>query len=171
MALGLALRLAAAAPPLVVCPQGTLHRGARPMEGFEEYCVEITLDGKDRREGPALSYYDDGSTWIESRYRDGLLHGPYREHYRGGRIAREGAYEAGLRSGPWRFYYPDGTLQEETTFVRGGPDGPFVQYWPNGKVKSSGRHCVGVQCGRWRSYDDSGREIGTIEFGEQKALP
>lgn len=169
--IALALAMLAAAPAPLACPAGTEHRGGRPMEGFEEYCVEVQPDRKERREGPAISYYDDGTVWIESRYHEGKLDGPYVERFRGGQVAREGAYVAGLRSGVWRFYYGDGTLQEESSFRNGDPDGPSASYWPSGKPRSEGRHCRGVQCGVWRSFDEEGRMQGSIEYGEQRGEP
>lgn len=167
----LALALALGAPPPLACPPGTEHRGAQPMEGFEEWCEAQPPEGRARREGPARKYYDDGSLWIESAYHGGLLEGPFVERHRGGRTAREGFYLAGLRSGRWQFFAEDGTLLEESSWTRGVPDGPFADYWPSGKPRNVGRRCLGAQCGRWQSYDDSGRLIGSVEYGEQRPDP
>ena len=65
----------------------------------------------------------------------------------------------------------DGTLLEESSWTRGVPDGPFADYWPSGKPRNVGRRCLGAQCGRWQSYDDSGRLIGSVEYGEQRPAP
>ncbi len=167
----LALALALGAPPAVVCPPGTEHRGAQPPEGFDEWCEARTADGRARREGPSRTYYDDGGVWVEAPYRDGVLDGPFVERYRGGKEARRGSYQAGLRSGAWTFFYEDGTVQEESSWTRGVPDGAFADYWPNGKPRSTGRKCLGAQCGTWKSYDDSGRLTGSVEYGEQRATP
>ncbi len=165
-----ALALVLGAQPLA-CPPGTEHLGAQPLEGFEEWCEVPGIDGRGKREGPARSYYDDGQVWIESGYHDGLLEGGYLELYRGGRKAREGAYREGLRTGPWVFFYEDGTVAEESSWTRGVLHGPFVDYWPNGKRRNVGRRCLGAQCGKWQSYDDSGRLIGSIELGELRSEP
>ena len=170
--ISLLLALLAAAPrPPLACPAGTEHRGAQPMEGFEEYCVELQLDGKERREGPAVRYYDDGTVWVECGYHEGKLRGPYVERFRGGKIAREGPYEAGIRVGTWRFYFEDGTLQEESGWRDGSPHGSVATYWPNGKLRTKGRHCRGAQCGVWRSFDEAGKVLGTVEYGEQRDEP
>ncbi len=170
IALALAGLLLAAPDPLA-CPAGTEHRGGRPMEAFEEYCERTPDVGKPRREGPAVRYYDDGSVWEESRYREGLLDGEYVEHHRGGRVARQGAYEAGLRVGVWRVFAEDGTLLEESAWARGERHGPFSAFWPNGKPRTQGRHCRGAQCGPWRSFDEEGRLQGTVEYGELRDAP
>lgn len=165
------LALLAAPPPPLECPAGTELQGARPMEGFEEYCAGRQLDGKLRREGPARSYYDDGSVWVEARYHDGVLDGPFVERYRTGQVARQGAYQAGGRVGAWRFFHEDGTLQEESSWRKGVQDGPFRSFWPGGKPRSEGRHCLGVQCGEWRSFDQAGRLEGRIEYGTFREEP
>ncbi len=168
----LALVLALAAPPHpLVCPPGTQRAGAQPMEGFDEWCEAPAPDGRPRREGPARTYYDDGSLWVEATYHEGLLDGPFVERYRGGRKARQGSYQAGARSGAWTFFYEDGTVEEESSWTKGVPDGPFADYWPSGKPRSVGRRCLGSQCGRWRSYDEAGRLIGSVEYGDQRAAP
>jgi antitoxin component YwqK of YwqJK toxin-antitoxin module len=142
------------------------------MEAFEEYCVELLAEtGKPRREGPAVTYYDDGGVWVESRYHEGKLEGEYVEHHRGGRVARRGAYEAGLRVGTWRVFAEDGTLLEESRWVKGERHGAFTAYWPGGKPRTEGRHCHGAQCGAWRSYDEAGRLQGTVEYGELRDVP
>ena len=169
--IGLALALALGAPTSIACPPGTEHRGARPTDGYEEWCEAPGPDGNARREGPARTYYDDGGVWIESSYHEGRLEGPFLERYRSGMRAREGAYQGGQRTGAWRFFYEDGTLQEEASFVRGVPDGRFADYWPNGKPRNTGRRCLGAQCGPWSSYDEAGRLVGTVEYGEQRPEP
>jgi antitoxin component YwqK of YwqJK toxin-antitoxin module len=161
----LALALALSNLPPLACPPGTEHRGAQPLEGYEEWCEAPDPGGRPRREGPARTFYDDGELWLESSYREGLLHGPYLERYRGGVPAREGAYEKGNRVGTWRAWYADGTLQEVSTWRAGQADGAFIAYWPSGTRKEVGRHCLGAQCGVWRAYDEEGRELGVIEYG------
>ncbi|HET7824093.1 MAG TPA: hypothetical protein VFK90_02115, partial [Anaeromyxobacter sp.] len=63
------------------------------------------------------------------------------------------------------------TVAEESEWRNGVPDGRFVAYWPTGKRRADGRHCGGAQCGRWSTYDESGKVIGTVEYGEQAAKP
>jgi antitoxin component YwqK of YwqJK toxin-antitoxin module len=170
IALALALLAAAPSAPLA-CPAGTEYRGGQPLEQFEEYCVELLPERTERREGPTVEYYEDGSIWKECRFHEGKLDGAYRERFRGGRIAREGAYAAGQRTGPWRFYAEDGTLLEDSSFRNGEFDGPFAAFWPSGKPRTKGLYCLGAQCGVWLSYDEQGKLQGSIEFGELRAVP
>ncbi len=171
IALAVTAALLGAAPPPLACPAGTEHRGARPLEAYEEYCVELQLDGKERREGPSVTYYDDGSVWAERGYHQGELDGPYRERHRNGRIAREGAYAAGRKVGTWRTQAEDGTLLEESSYRDGHLDGTFTDFWPGGRPRTRGRYCHGVQCGVWQSFDEQGSPRGSIEYDEPRAEP
>ncbi len=169
--LGLALALTLGAPPPLACPPGTEHQGDRPMAAFEEWCGALQLDGKLRREGPSIQYYDDGGVWVERSYREGRLDGPFVERYRGGKVARAGSYARDEKSGVWRVYFEDGTLAEESTFREGTRHGPFKAYWPGGKLRTEGQHCHGAQCGEWRSYDEGGRLLGTAQYGALRDAP
>lgn len=170
--IALLLSLALAAPPLS-CPPGAEHRGAAPPEGYEEWCEapDPAARSGSSREGPSVKYYDDGRTWVEAGWRRGLLHGAFRERYRGGAVAREGSYQDGKRTGPWTVRAEDGSVVEESSWKDGLRHGPFVQYWPGGRPRTVGRHCLDVQCGRWRSFDEAGRETSSTEFEVPRGEP
>jgi antitoxin component YwqK of YwqJK toxin-antitoxin module len=166
----LALLLAAGFSP-VRCPPGAAHRGGPPPDDALEWCEIQGEDGKPRREGPARTFYDDGTPWIEEHYRDGLRDGHYVEHHRGGGKAREGDWVKDRKVGTWTIWSPDGKVEEESTWKDGVLHGPFVSRWPTGALRSTGRFCRGVQCGVWITYDEQGKEIGRIEYEEQHAQP
>jgi len=63
----------------------------------------------------------------------GIQRGPYRTYYENGQIEREGSYQ-GSQEGLWTNYRPDGRKLEEGEF----------------------RH--GKRHGRWKSWDDRGRQ-------------
>jgi antitoxin component YwqK of YwqJK toxin-antitoxin module len=170
IALAVALAALGAAPALD-CPPGTEHRGARPPEGNEEWCEGKDPAGGPRREGPARTTYDDGRTWIEERFREGLRDGAFVEWHRNGVKAREGAFTRGLKSGRWTIWWESGNVEEESEWRDGVPHGEFAAYWPTGKRRTVGRHCGGAQCGTWRTYDETGKEIGRVDYGEQSLAP
>jgi antitoxin component YwqK of YwqJK toxin-antitoxin module len=166
----LALALASPLAPLE-CPKGAERRGAAPPEGYEEWCEAKDASGRGVREGPSRTWYDDGGLWIEDRWHAGKREGPFREFHRGGGKAREGTFRADLRVGRWVMYRESGLVEEDGEWRNGVPHGRYVSYWATGKPRTEGRHCGGAQCGTWKSYDDGGIEIGTVDYGEQRLEP
>jgi len=162
--------LALAAPPLV-CPPGAERRGAVPPEGYEEWCEAKDPAGGPLREGPARIYYDDGGLWVEETYRQGWRDGPVVEWHRNGRKASEGSRARGEKSGRWTIWYASGAVEEESEWREGVRHGAFAASWPNGKKRTVGRHCGGAQCGTWKTFDESGRELGSVDYGEHRLTP
>lgn len=172
MSLAALVALALAAEPApVACPAGTELRGAAPFDGYEVWCEGPDAFGRPRREGPARTWYDDGAVRTEERFREGQRDGAFVEYHRNGRKAREGAYARGQRTGRWVVWHETGAPEEEAAFRDGVRDGPFTAWWPEGKVRTRGRHCGGAQCGRWVTFDRDGRELGAVDYGEQRDRP
>ncbi len=167
---GALLALALAAPPLE-CPTGAARRGAPPPDDTAEWCEREDPSGKARRDGPALTWYDDGGLWLEERWRDGERDGRSVERHRNGRKAREGAFAAGRKTGRWTAWFESGAVAEEATWRDGVLHGPFVVFHDGGAKRTEGRYCGGVQCGTWRTWSEDGRELGTVEYGEASLAP
>ena len=85
--------------------------------------------------------------------------------------AREGSYARGRKVGIWRVYYESGALEERSEWRDGAVHGAFASYWSSGALRTEGRHCGGVQCGRWRTFDAEGKLVGEIDYGEQRLVP
>jgi len=171
IALAAALLLAGGTLPPLECPAGAARRGAAPPEGFEEWCEAKDPAGRPLRQGPARTWYDDGRPWTEASFREGLRDGPFVEWHRSGAKAREGAYAAGAKTGAWIVRGESGRVEEESAWRDGVPHGRYVSYWASGARRSEGRHCGGAQCGTWRTWDEAGREIGAVDYGEQRLTP
>jgi antitoxin component YwqK of YwqJK toxin-antitoxin module len=163
--------LALATLPPLACPPGAERRGAAPPEGFEEWCEGKDPLGRARRHGPARTWYDDGALWTEEAFAEGLRDGPFLELHRNGERARAGAYARGDRTGRWVVYWTTGAVEEESEWRGGARHGRFVAYWPNGKPRTEGRHCGGAQCGTWRTFDEAGKVLGSVDYGEQSLAP
>jgi len=159
-----------AVPPLA-CPSGAERRGLAPPEGFEEWCAARDEAGKERREGPARRYYDDGGVWVEEAFHAGERDGAYLEYHRGGGKAREGAYIQGVKVGRWTVWSPSGKPEEESDWREGVLHGRFVSYWPSGARRAEGRHCGGAQCGTWRTWDEGGALLGSVDYAEPTLAP
>jgi antitoxin component YwqK of YwqJK toxin-antitoxin module len=170
IALAPVLALALGAAPLA-CPTGTERRGAAPTDGYEEWCEGKDPYGRPRRHGPARTWYDDGALWTEETFREGDRDGPFVEYHRNGGKAREGTFARGRKTGRWAIFRESGQVEEVSGFRDGVADGPFTAYWPGGAVRTLGRHCGGAQCGRWRTFGEDGRELGSVEYGEQSSTP
>jgi len=175
IALLLALQLGAPPtvpdPPILACPSGTTLRGAGPPDGVEAWCEGPNEWGRPRRHGPTRTWYDDGGSWLDEAYADGLRDGPFLERHRNGKPARQGTWARGERTGRWTVWYESGQLEEEATWVHDALHGPFTTWYRNGKKKTEGRWCLGIQCGRWMSWDEEGRELGRAEFIEPRGAP
>ncbi|HTN52038.1 MAG TPA: hypothetical protein VML50_06515 [Anaeromyxobacter sp.] len=167
----LLLALLLAGTPPLTCPPGHERRGAAPTDGYAQWCEGVDPYGNGWRDGPARTWYDDGAPWIEETWREGERDGPFLELHRNGKKAREGAFVHGRKAGRWRTWYESGELEEDSWFVGGVRQGEFASYFPNGRRRTLGRHCGGAQCGRWRTFSEDGREVGTVDYGEQTATP
>lgn len=177
-ALLLALALAADPPPAreadrapFTCPAGTERQGALPPDGFEAWCEKPDEPPERRREGPWRSYYDDGSLARAGAWRAGKRDGPFTAWHRDGKPAEHGTYAAGEREGPYTIWYESGRVEERCTYDRGEKHGPFATFWPGGGRKVEGRHCRGLQCGRWTTWDEAGRELGSVVYEEIRSGP
>lgn len=155
----------------IACPAGAEPRGLPPPEGFEEWCEAKDEAGRARREGPARRYYDDGGLWVEEAFRAGERDGAFAEYHRGGAKAREGAYRRGVKVGRWTVWYPSGKPEEESEWRDGALHGRFASFWPSGAPRAEGRHCGGAQCGTWRTWDERGALLGSIDYAEPTLSP
>lgn len=169
-ALALGLLAATASSPLS-CPSGAERRGAAPPEGFEVWCERSGPAGGTLREGPARIYYDDGSLWIEETFTAGWRDGKFVERHRNGAKAREGTFARGVKTGRWTLWRESGEVEEESEWRDGVPHGQFAAFWPGGRRRTEGRHCGGAQCGTWKTFDQAGKLLGSVDYGEQSLAP
>ena len=64
------------------------------------------------REGPWVTYYDNGQLETKGNYKNGKWDGPWIGYRRSGRLYWKGDYKNELKEGPWVFYHKDGTVNE-----------------------------------------------------------
>jgi antitoxin component YwqK of YwqJK toxin-antitoxin module len=164
------LALLSVAEPLA-CPKGTERRGDAPPDGTEQWCEGKDAYRRAGREGPARTWYDDGGVWIDQGFKAGDPDGPFVERHRNGKTARAGTYAEGRKVGTWRIWFESGVLEEEAEWRSGSMHGRFAAYWPTGAQRTEGRYCGGAQCGRWRSFDTAGKQVGEVDYGEQRLVP
>ncbi len=126
--LALALALPAA---LAACRESTVDaapRGERdePTDHATDYVTERSHTGArlargrlvgGLREGPWVTWYEDGALRWEGEYRAGLLEGIERGWRPGGALWFEGERRNGLREGLHRSWYDNGALEWEANYL------------------------------------------------------
>ena len=70
-------------------------------------------DGK--KDGPWVSYYENGQLSVKGTYKVGQLYGPYTLYHYAGQLEGKGTYKDGKRDGSWTHYHDNGTVNEKYT--------------------------------------------------------
>jgi len=139
----------------------------------------------DKRNGPAVEYYDTGEKRYEGTFREGQLIGQWTEYYRSGQIKATGAAAGSRfgrnsftpsRTGPWVTYFENGNLDLEGTYRDDNLHGPAVQYFDNGQKRYEVTFAEGQLTGRWTEYYRSGQIKATgaaagSRFGRNSFTP
>jgi antitoxin component YwqK of YwqJK toxin-antitoxin module len=62
-----------------------------------------------KKDGPWVSYHDNGQLSSKGTYKDNKKYGPYVNYYDNGQLGSKGTYKDGKRDGPWVSYSSDGS--------------------------------------------------------------
>lgn len=124
--------------------------GARKCEG-----VEVRVDGRWVKEGPATFYRADGSLAARGEYARGLETGSWTEWLEDGSRA-EGAYREGERDGPWSYWHPNGKRQEQGAYAAGTRTGTWRWWYDDGPLRSEAEYRAGRLHGRVVGYHRDG---------------
>lgn len=109
---------------------------------------EKSLEGKKLREGPFISYHDNG------------------------RIHKSGSYKNGLKTGEWKEFDKYGKLTKILTYEKGKinkrsrPDKikEFATFHDNGRLKEKGKTKNGKRDGEWNFYNKNGDVIRVVNY-------
>ncbi len=63
-----------------------------------------------KRDGLWKSFYDDGTPWSKTTFKDGIKNGPTTTWYENGKIRYEGSYENDSEKGVWKYYDEKGNF-------------------------------------------------------------
>ena len=115
---------------------------------------EKNLEGKKLREGPFISYHDNG------------------------RIHKSGSYNNGLKVGDWKEYDKYGKLLKILTYNKGKIDKKsrpdrikeFATFHDNGRLKEKGKTKNGKRDGEWNIYDKNGDITSIIVYDYGKEI-
>ncbi|MEM7305870.1 MAG: toxin-antitoxin system YwqK family antitoxin [Planctomycetota bacterium] len=118
--------------------------------------------------GPEVrtTYYADGQTWSEIRYRDGLPDGLWTTFWPNGGLKSEARYEEGVPHGEWRTWFENETPQTEQAYLDGRPEGRWRHWYDNGRLLSEGVYVRGAKDGQWREWYGDGTLKAEAHFAE-----
>jgi len=91
---------------------------------------------KDRIEGEAVEYYENGSVYSKSDYINGVLSGKKTIYYPNAEISSVTEYFNSARNGAYRSYHPNGQLYEEGQSAKAFYNGSWKMFYANGKLQS-----------------------------------
>jgi len=102
-------------------PTTVSSTGIKAGEYFEYYSsggikIKGFHNSKLLREGLWISYYEDGTKWSESYYRDGKREGHSLTFFPNGEIRYVGEYTNDKKTGVWSFYDETGKLLKEEKY-------------------------------------------------------
>lgn len=118
----------------------------------------------DSLDGPRQIYFPGGGLEIEEYYDSGVIEGEYKMYYPSGTLKVIGRYNHGEMDSIWTTYYASGSIKEEVTYNSNLEDGPFLEYYESGKIKAKGRYLKGDnEDGILYLYDSTGVEERVME--------
>jgi antitoxin component YwqK of YwqJK toxin-antitoxin module len=103
---------------------------------FENYLICEEEYSSDKRNGPSLKYYPDGS------------------------LLEKLSYSNDLRNGEWIQFYSSGKIAIKASYVNDKLKGSYEVFFPNGNLEFSGKYIDNVRDGLWHIY----KEDGTIKY-------
>ena len=107
----------------------------------------------------------------QGQFKDGLREGPWVSYHENGQLWMKGDHKNGEWDGPWVYYWDNGQLRTESNYKDGELDGPWVYYHENGQLWEKGDFKDGFQEGPWVVYNKDGtkndEESGTYRNGEK----
>jgi antitoxin component YwqK of YwqJK toxin-antitoxin module len=104
----------------------------------------IYIDGK--KEGKALSFFENGSLECMHQYVGGVFHGLQKSYYLSGKLKSEIPYKRGILDGIVKLYYDNGSMRREISFRDGKRFGPDCEWDADGvlvfALEYENGHCI-----------------------------
>jgi len=86
-----------------------------------------------KKDGPSISYYENGQKKYESHYKNGKRDGLLTRWHKNGQKSEEHHYKNGELEGLWTMWYENGQKMEEIHYKNDKRDGPFTVWYENGQ--------------------------------------
>jgi hypothetical protein len=138
------------------CPAGSVLAGGPPPASDRVWCEKGGL-----QEGPATSFYPDGSRKSDATYRAGELEGPWKQYFHGGKPRTQGVYAKGKETGTWKVWFAAGGLASERVFVAANTV-QVREFRPGGRKAREGTLVDGQKHGRWVEYTEGGEALRQV---------
>ncbi len=150
--------------PELQCPAGTLGAGAAPPTGNEAWCETRPAVGPRLRQGPSLSWHDNGEKASQGAYDQDVRTGPWLVWHPNGQLAEQGPYVAGVKEGVWAAWDSLGRKLSEGRYASGHRDGAWTFWNPEDQTRTEGRYAVGKREGEWIDYSPDGDAVRQRTF-------
>lgn len=111
--------------------------------------------------GEWINYYGSGKVKEKINFVNGHRQGKWTYYNENGTIQTDAEYVKGKKEGEILFtsYFESKKVKQTWTLINGKREGNFFNYYENGKVMTKGKYKNDQPVGKWRSYDESGKEI------------
>jgi|694.fasta_scaffold00176_20 antitoxin component YwqK of YwqJK toxin-antitoxin module len=161
--------------------QGQMHGIWTIADKDNRTISQIQLE-KGQRDGPAIWYHPSGAVYIQSEYRNGLLHGKFLEMDSKGKLVRESVFHQGQLVSKKQDWFPNKKVKEDYEFLgpskkQMAPDnwntsslavyesddqetkhGSYIAYYENGSVRTQAQYRHGQLEGRFESWYSTGQK-------------
>lgn len=124
-----------------------------------------------------INYGPSGRLSFKENYKKGVLHGEKTIYYvpelkedKSLVMAKQFNYVNGVLDGDVKEYFDDGKIKMTGTFRDGNYNGRVLKYHPNGKLMTEERWKYAVKHGWWKTYTNTGKEIGKKYYYKGKEL-
>ena len=156
--------------PELQCPAGTLATGTVPPDGKEAWCDRQDEGRPPVRQGPSLTWHDNGQKESQGAYANGQRTGPWLFWHANGRPAQQGPYVDDQRHGVWTTYDPQGRRIAEGPMVAGAADGDWTFWNPDAQTRTEGHYVLGRREGEWIEYSPEGTPVRARTFRDDRML-
>ena len=113
---------------------------------FPSIALGETMDDLVEREGIHYKKFTDvpftGKTTgrMQGSFKNGVKEGPWVSYHDNGQLHTKGTYKDGERDSPWVEHHDNGLLSYSETYKNGSLDGPWVEYHENGQLALKGTY-------------------------------
>jgi antitoxin component YwqK of YwqJK toxin-antitoxin module len=107
------------------------------------------------KDGKWTMWYENGATYSEQFYKNGLMTGVWKNYQPDGSVADIIDFENGKAS----YFHKNGKVQSEGKISgQMGQEGKWILYYENGQVNAEGNYINGKKDGVWTWYDVKGKK-------------
>jgi len=113
-----------------------------------------------KRDGLWKSFYEDGTPWSETTFKDGIKNGKTTTWHPNGQKRYDGFYTNDTESGKWTFYDEKGNITQQGDYE----SGKWIFYYENGKISQKRDD----KSGKSTYYDENGKVIPEEDYDQKK---